>query len=75
MRDEEVGEGVALLQVAEQVDDLRADGDIERADRLIQYQQLGPERQRAGDIDALALAAGELMRVAWESGGLEADFR
>ena len=33
------------------------------------------ECECARDVDALALAAGELVREAWESGRVEADFR
>ena len=52
------------LQVLEQVDDLRLDRHVERGDRLVGDQQLGVQGQRAGDADALALAAGELVGVA-----------
>ena len=62
--DEEVGEPELLLQVLEQVDDLRLDRDVERGDRLVADDELRVERQRPGDADALALAAGELVRVA-----------
>ena len=71
--DEEIGEAVALLQVAQQVDDLCADRDIERADRFVQDEQLGAERDGACDVDALALAAGELVGIAAERGGIEAN--
>ena len=53
-----------MLQVVEQVDDLRLDRHVERGDRLVGDDQLRPQRERAGDADALALAAGELVRVA-----------
>ena len=36
------------------------DGDVERAGDLVADQHVGPRGQRAGDRDALALAAGEL---------------
>ena len=51
------------LQAAEQVHDLRSHAHIESRDRLIQNQQLGPKGQRAGNVDALALTAGELVRM------------
>src|SRR5690606_9441992 len=35
--------------------------------------QLGIERERPGDADALALAAGELVRIALGGAGIEAD--
>jgi hypothetical protein len=55
---------ISCLQVHQQVDDLRLDGHVERADRLVADDQLRLEHQRARDADALALAAGELVRVA-----------
>ena len=46
----------------EQVHDAGLDRHVERGDRLVEHDQLGLERERAGDADALALAAGELVR-------------
>ena len=37
---------------------------VERAERLVEQQQLRPLGQRAGERDALALAAGQLVRLA-----------
>ena len=45
------------LQVQQQVDDLGLDRDVERRDRLVGDEQLGLDGERAGDADALALAA------------------
>ena len=47
----------------EQVDHLRLHRDVERRDRLVADDQLRPQRERARDAEALALAAGELVRV------------
>ena len=52
------------LEIVEQVQDLRLDRDVERADRFVADDEVGVERERAGDADALALAAGEFVRVA-----------
>ena len=71
--DEEVGQAELLLEVVEQVEDLALDRDVERADRLVADDELRVERQRPGDADALALAAGELVRVAVDVGLVEAD--
>ena len=71
--DEQVGEAELLLQVLEQVDDLGLDRHVERRHRLVADDQLGLHRQRAGDADALALAAGELVRIAAHVVGLQAD--
>jgi len=73
VRDEEIGEAVALLEFAQQVDDLRADGDIERADGFVEDKEFGTEGDGAGDVDALTLAAGELVGIAVEGGGFQAD--
>ena len=63
MRDEEVGEAVAALQVDQEVDHLGLDRHVERRYRLVAHDQARLERQRARDADALPLAAGELMRI------------
>jgi len=75
VRDEETGEAVAGLQRAQQVDDLCADGDVECGYGFVENEELGAECECARDVDALALAAGELVREAWESGRVEANFR
>ena len=54
------------LDLLEQLHHLRLDRDIERGHRLVGDQQFRIHRQRAREADALALAAGELMRIAIE---------
>jgi hypothetical protein len=61
--DEQIGEAEALLQVLQQVHDLRLDRHVERRHRFVADDQVGIDRQRAGDADALALTSGELMRI------------
>ena len=61
------------LELAQQVEDLCLDRDVERRHRLVGDQQLGLERDRAGDADPLALAAGELVRIAVVVLGVEPD--
>jgi hypothetical protein len=51
-------------QIGQQRQHLGLHRDIECRDRLIRHQQVRCCRQGAGDADALALAAAELMRVA-----------
>ena len=63
----------SLLQLLEQVDDLRLDRDVERRDRLVADDEVRVERERAREADALALAAGELVRVARRRVGGQAD--
>ena len=53
----------SLLQVLEQVEDLRLDRDVERGDRLVADDEVRVQGERARDADALALAAGELVRI------------
>ncbi len=70
---EEIGEAIAELEVAQKIDDLRTDGDIERAHRLVEDEKFGTERNCARYVDALTLAAGELMGITTESRGIEVD--
>ena len=72
--DEQEGQAAPLLQLLQQQQDLRLHRDVERGDRLVGDDQLGLQRQGAGDADALALAAAELVRVAVERGRRQADF-
>ncbi len=71
--DEQVGQSEPALQLLQQVDDLRLDRDVERRDRLVADDEVGLDRQRPGDADALALAARELVRVAVDRVGIDAD--
>ncbi len=54
-------------QRAQQVQDLRLDGDVERRRRLVGDQQFRPAGDRDGDHDPLAHAAGELVRILAEA--------
>ena len=58
------GEAELALQLGEELEHARLHRDVERRGRLVGDQQLGLERERAGEARALALAAGELVRVA-----------
>ncbi len=71
--DEQAGEIELAAQLQEQIEDLRLDGDIEGGHRLVADQQIGLHGQRAGDGDALALAARELMRIPVGEIGVETD--
>ena len=73
MGDEDERQAHVALELAQQVEDLGLDRDVERGDRLVGDEQLGLERDRAGDADALALAAGELVRIAVVVLGVEPD--
>ena len=64
---------MALLEPVHQVEDLGADGDVERRDRLVGHDQPRAEGQRPGEADPLALAAGKLVRVAFHRARAEPD--
>ena len=60
---------------AQQVEDLRLDGDVERGGRLVGDQQRGPAGERHGDHHPLAQAARQLVRILREAplGRADAD--
>jgi hypothetical protein len=62
VRDEEIRQAEFALELSQQVQNLSLDGDVERRHRLVEQDQVGFERERAGDGDALALAARQLGR-------------
>ena len=64
MRDEDAGDVQLVVQPPQPAAQLLAHLGVERAERLVQQQHLGFDRQRARQRDALPLAAGELVRVA-----------
>jgi hypothetical protein len=71
--DEDIGQAVAVLQIVKQVQHLRLHRDVERGDRLVEHDQFRAGGERAGDADALGLAAGEFVRVAVEEFGPQID--
>ena len=73
VRDEEIRQLQLLLQVHQQVDDLRLHRDVERRDRLVEDEERRVQRERARQADALPLAAAELVRIALEVRRVEAD--
>ena len=54
--------------LGEQLQDLRLHGDVERGGRLVGDQQVRLVGERHRDHDALALAAGQLVRIALQPG-------
>ncbi len=71
--DKNVSEAKPLLQLHKQIDDLGLDRNVEGGDRLVADHQTGLQGQGAGDADALALPAGELVRIALGHIGQQAD--
>ena len=53
-----------VLQLAQELDDLRLHREVEGGGGLVEQDELGLERDGAGDGEALALAAGEFVREA-----------
>ena len=53
-----------ILQLAQQIQYLRLDGNIQRGYRLIADYQRRVKHDRAGNTDSLTLSAGELVRIA-----------
>ncbi len=64
--DEQHRQTEPLPQVGEQVEHRGLHRDVERRDGLVGDQDLGLERERAGDRDALPLTARELSRIGVE---------
>ncbi len=62
-----------LLQIEHQVQHLRLHRDVERRDRLVGHHQRRVRHQRARDGDALALAAGKLVRIFCRRRGRQPD--
>src|SRR5712692_5106197 len=73
VRDEKIGEVTFLLEALDQVQNLRLDGHVERRDRLVGDDEIRAGRQRAGDADALLLAAGKLVRVPVDEAAAQSD--
>ena len=61
--DEDEGQMVPSLKVFHQVEDLSLDRDVQSGHGFVSDDELGIEGQRPGQPDALALPAGELVRV------------
>ena len=73
MRNEDVSQPKPVLQIAQQVQDLRADRHVQCRDRLVADDELRLDRERPSNGDALALAAGEFVRVAAGKARLETN--
>ena len=62
--DEQEGHTEALLQIAQEVENLRLDGDVQTRHDLVADDQLRLEHEGTGETDALPLAAAELPGIA-----------
>ena len=73
VRHKQVSKAMLLLQVPQQVDDLRLHGYIESTDGFVANDEPGLDSQGASDADALSLATAEFMRVTSGVRGVEPD--
>ena len=55
VRDEQIRDLPLLLQIIEQIQNLRLDRNIERRNRFIADDEIGRKRKRTGNADALPL--------------------
>ena len=63
MGNEDIGQAQILLQLFEQVQNLRLNGNVQRGNRLVANDDFGVHRQSAGNADTLTAAAVQLMRI------------
>ncbi len=73
VRDEQIGQRQSLLQLDQQIDDLRLNRNIERRNRLVEHDKPRIDSQRTGNAHPLPLTAGEFVRIAVDVAGIEAD--
>ena len=73
MSDEQIGQPHIALQILQQIDDLRLDGNIKRRDRLITHNKARAQDQRTRNADALTLAARKFMRKAIQRAAWQAN--
>ena len=66
---------ISRAQAAQQLQNLRLDGGVERGGRLVRDQQIGISGERHRDHDALDLAAGEFVRIGRPAAGLRRGCR
>ena len=64
VRNKEIGNFFTLLNIHQEIHNLRLNGDIQSADRFIADDHARRKSQGARDADSLTLAAAEFMRVA-----------
>ena len=73
MGNKEEGDAEFFLKGQKEVDDLGAYGHVEGGNGFVGNDDLRVHRQGAGDADALALPAGELMRITDGHCGVQID--
>jgi hypothetical protein len=73
VRNEEVRQAEGGLQVLQEIEDLRLDGDVEGRHRLVAEEHPGLQGECPRDAEPLPLSAREGMRVAAQRALVEAD--
>src|SRR5699024_7103973 len=73
VRDEQVSETEFTLYLFKQIDDLGLDGHVQCGSRFVEHKHFRVERQRPCDADALALAAGKFVWIAFAVMPLQPD--
>jgi len=73
MRDVQIRQVKATLELLQEIEYLRSDRDVEGGDRLVGDDELGVEGKRTRDGDALALATAELVRIAVQTALIQTD--
>lgn len=63
VRNEQIGDPQLILQICEQVNNLRLNTDIQSADRFIAYDESWFRRKCARDPNPLPLATAEFVRI------------
>jgi hypothetical protein len=71
MADEDIGEAMRDLQVAQELDHVALDRTVEGRGRLVEDDQFRMQDHGPGNRDPLALPARELVREAVPPGGIE----
>jgi hypothetical protein len=71
MCNKEIGQAQSVLQVTQEIDDLRLYRDIEGRDRFISDYESGMERDTASNTDTLSLTTGKFMWVAVATARIE----
>ena len=73
MRNEQVGQSKLLLEISQQIDDLRLDRDVQCGNRFVCNNEFWFKRQRSRDTDSLPLPSAELVRIPVHHGGIQAN--
>jgi hypothetical protein len=73
MRDKKIGETQCVLELLQEVHDLRLDRHVQRGHRLITNDEVGLDREGTGNPDSLALPSTEFVRITLGVLGEEAD--